>query len=218
MESFEAGRLNQDSEQKIAKLIEFTLERRLVVHPEEKLDELDPALAYIKKMILSAFPEFEGELDTAIDLIKKEVRDTADFKSHVIQALARFVSERTTLEEIESRLKMFAQTENKQEILNRLLTYEVVKKELRLHIPPVFLDSPLEMRKLFVEGMSKLAEKLQQDLSLAEIEDISGSSWIIYKYPELIKSAGFEVVSRNEANQSSRAKISKENLIKTYSR
>ncbi|MFA6253617.1 MAG: hypothetical protein WCV69_04925 [Patescibacteria group bacterium] len=108
--------------------------------------------------------------------------------------------------------------------LNQLLSYSLTEDSAEIHVPPNEATSQSEKIKLFHEGLRKLVSILREK---PQIKEIRANSWIVTRYPYLMKKLHFTIVDeidpeartkyRSYDCPASLALISKEDLIKYYS-
>jgi len=94
--------------------------------------------------------------------------------------------------------------------------YGVDGNDLHLHIAMNFTRKPHEQFALFLDGLRKVAEQLQQDNRLENVTLVSGRSWLIYKFPQLMERQGFSIVGRDEQSEEATAEMSKDKFIEAY--
>lgn len=92
------------------------------------------------------------------------------------------------------RERKFERTTNSE--LNDLLYYNVQEKypdEVAIHVHVMLTKSPMEMHRLAIDGLEKLATTLENNPDLSHIKWVAGFSWIVRNNPRLAKKLGFEV-------------------------
>lgn len=81
-------------------------------------------------------------------------------------------------------------------VINELLEAELGDNgELFLHVEDVRNFSLSEKLEMLRTGLQKLAYMLETDPELKDVQKISGTSWIVYQHPKLMKNLGFEVIT-----------------------
>ncbi|MBL7142359.1 MAG: hypothetical protein ISS83_01730 [Candidatus Pacebacteria bacterium] len=139
------------------------------VFPEERLHEIINQLNRYKKEDYSQ----EEFLSEAESLLKPVVRLYAN-----------------NLEKAEEKLvKEFNEQDGFIEI-NRVVSYGKTGSMIHLHHLPARAISTSERLKLYEVAMKKLATIVNND---PNIEEITATSWIVAKNPELFEGAGFEI-------------------------
>ncbi|KKW40647.1 MAG: hypothetical protein UY91_C0038G0002 [Parcubacteria group bacterium GW2011_GWB1_55_9] len=132
----------------------------------------------------------------------------------------RFRSFLTTVispEDLETKLRNDAAERSGWKIINEALSYELgPNNEVNLHVPKIFTKKPLEMYRLFNDGLRLLATQLKTEPGLKDIEQIVGYSWIIFEHPGLIEKMGFTLDERDGKKKGSLAFMSRDDFIERY--
>lgn len=98
--------------------------------------------------------------------------------------------------------------------LNKVLAYEVKENRAEIHVPMVLTEGPLQLKKLVIEGLQKLAHSIKTDRSFDHVAEIEGVSWIVFKHPRLVESLGFTIESQNDGVGV--ATMSRQKLLEIY--
>jgi hypothetical protein len=103
----------------------------------------------------------------------------------------------------------------------------VVDKSVILHVAPGRDFEPVELLRELKSSLQGLAQKLVDDPKYANIETVTGTSWIIAKNPKLLERLGFKIEGPitseeraahfiDEEREIWTARISKQDLIEKY--
>jgi|SRR3989344_512239 len=133
----------------------------------------------------------------------------------VTNEFSAFVAHEFSLQELEEMAKQEYKEEGF-EIANRIVAYESNGDKLLLHIPTVFLKTPLEFRRLFIDGLREIASLIQTDKSLAQIKTISGISWLVFNTPRMFENMGFTVTWTDATEELACVEIDREKFIELY--
>ncbi len=146
-------------------------------------------------------------------LTRQENEEEDSFIQRVSLEITNFLSSYSP-EEIEAMARRFPQYQDTE--LNRLLRYGISGDVVHIHVPVTFLANPLELKALFIDGLRKLADQLQNDPKLSSINKITASSELVAKGQRAFRDAGFTITYIDEEKSSGDAEISKEKLIEVY--
>lgn len=100
--------------------------------------------------------------------------------------------------------------------MNRIVAYEIYKKEIQIHIFPAIENNPFELKALVIDGFRQIAQKIKTSADFEEIDKIVGASWIVNEHPSLIKSLGFDIPPGQEDIYYAAAEISKNRFLELY--
>ncbi len=163
---------------------------------------------------LKKFPE---DLEKVLQEIEtSDPKDENDLVDIVTTSVCDLFHRNFTLQELEKRSRELRSIENGEVEVNRVLNYDIHGQKLHIHIPLTLIENPMELRKLFMEGLKKLSTEIKENPELKDITTIHGKSWIIYKHPKLLEAAGFTIISRDETAGQGVAEMSREDFIKRY--
>jgi hypothetical protein len=97
------------------------------------------------------------------------------------------------------------------------LSYDLDRgDEISLHVPFMLTKTESEMLRLFEEGLHVIASQLKTDPKFEDVKQVSGSSWIIFKYPRLLKKFGFTLGGRHEKTKEAFASMPRDAFIAKY--
>lgn len=124
----------------------------------------------------------------------------------------------------EARLRENQVAYLKYNVLNEMMTYDVHRKKINLHISPSETLSISEKISLVKDGLRRLAEVLKEN---EQIESVVATSWIVAANPGILEKLGFfvdgEISAEARANWRSvddrpiaSAHISRDDFLKRY--
>lgn len=225
---FESDRVSLDKKRRtLFNLIEVRLRTRIenvedawkINQVESKADNELDSLAKVIKKIKSFIPNRSSDLDKIYnDFVALKIEDREEFIKKSATALSDFLADNFTTDELESMTYYAAQelSEEERYPLNRLLSYGVKGDAVHIHAPLAFIDNTDELRSLFSEGLSLLAEKLKNDPKMADVERVKAISRLVASAPKAFRKAGFRIDSINYKSKIGVAEISKEKLLEIY--
>jgi hypothetical protein len=95
---------------------------------------------------------------------------------------------------IENKRKAFVEKGNYVPV-NKVLSYGIDGRDLHIHFAPAADLGLAEKMRLVREGFKDLAIAVQNN---TDIEEVSATSWIVAKNPELLKKMGFMIDNSTE--------------------
>lgn len=178
--------------------------KQLLTKMTERLPEILPGHAVALSRLL-------GELD-AISVTSRQ-----ELEEQVTPRLVSFFTNVMPLEELQTLLSGYWAKYHGRVNVNDALSYDLDNPtEIHIHVATLFTLSPSETIKHFEEGLHQLALRLQTDSNLAQINLISGHSWIVYKHPGLIERLGFMISDKDDETGQALASMSRDEFLKRY--
>jgi len=194
---------------------------------------------YLERMFLTV-PEtipIEEQVTQIVASLKERAQDFVDpkdfaslqgkiqnasFKNReeIVKALPSLVSQfllaHYSLDDLEARMRSSQAEKQGWVEINEVLSYGVKDGTIHLHVPTVFTKKPMEMLKLLESGLKTIAARLKTEPALHEISKITGYSWIVFEYPQLLERMGFVVSKRDETSREALASLNREDFLKRY--
>lgn len=198
-------------ERRIRQIANHELNSYLNETPAQQVQSLRQ---YLNESMAAIFPE-EQELR---EMVFKDIDkgDPQKFIDEFSERVAEKFGSKYPLQEIEQRIERRNVEERGYEPLNKLLMLQNNNTLVNLHIAAIFDTNPLELYRLMIDGLQKLSKKLQTEHGFANVREIKGRSWIVYKNPDLVKNLGFEVTEVDDKTKTAKAVITKASLIEKY--
>ncbi len=130
----------------------------------------------------------------------------------IAEAMARTFNERISLEELEEMQREDILSRESHFGINDVVYYSLSedKKEIHINIHNAKSISFGVMMEEFKNGLKEMAQKLQTDPALSEVNDIQARSWIIEKHPNIVKRYGFTLMGVDAAS------MTREDFINRY--
>ncbi len=187
-------------------------------NPEAKKREQMVAATHA---IISRFeriiPEKLNEISELRDsLLALDRSDKEIFIQKASEMITDFLLSRYNFEELEALARRFGNDSYKNYTLNRLIEYGISGDVVHIHVPPTFVDNPRELVEMFVDAMKKLADRLQNDPDLANIQRVTARSWIVVRGQKALTKFGFRITAIDLEKDRGEAEISREELIERY--
>ncbi len=186
---------------------------------EEKKGELLKNIEIRMGGLVGANYKLKLELINILEKEKtKSYPNIDEWINNLSEKISTVILRNYTLDELE---KIFYDLNLKRNNLpiNRMLTYSIdtENETLGLHVTIIFVKNPIEIRKLFIEGMKILAEKLNTDENLKNIKKVEGISNLLFKHQNILKTLGFELINKNEQTELATVSISREKFLSIFS-
>ena len=166
-------------------------------------------LIIVVEHLSEIFPDKAERFYKALNKLGSQL-GTTDTYDDFIDILA----DGNTWQEIEQKLR--ERPRNGYENIGRILTYQTKSKVIQLHIPRVFTENPAELRTMFVEALSELARRIENDPKFKDIQLIKGSSWIVLDNPKLAERFGFTVIGKNPKARVAQVQMTRDKFIELY--
>ena len=154
---------------------------------------------------------------------KKDLTVEANLREYinsVATPFTEFLLSKWDIKEIETSLREYFSTNKPDRIKINDLVYVDIKDEetnaLKLHLLAPFIQGPNNMRELFYDAMKKITEQIKEG-KFPCITKVIGDSLFVYKNQELLKPTGFVITEVNKENETARAEMAVEELLKRYS-
>jgi hypothetical protein len=122
-------------------------------------------------------------------------------------------------EQLQRRLREKKFEEYELTSLNDLLYFDVIDEypdEIAIHVHETHNKSPLEIRRLAVDGLKNLAIRLESDPTLSHIKSITGYSEIVFSNPKLAEQFGFTVEKQADDDGFALARMSRADFVARY--
>lgn len=175
-------------------------------------------LSYMEERMGSLFPENHGAVVTVIESLRStRYSNEEEMASLMANRFRSFLTTVISPEDLETKLRNDAAERSGWKTFNEALSYELgPNNEVNLHVPMIFTKKPLEMYRLFNDGLRLLATRLETDPELKGVEQIVAYSWIIFEHPGLIEKMGFTLDERDEKKKGSLAFMNRDDFIERY--
>lgn len=175
-------------------------------------------LAAFEKRFTELLPEQRSEIEKLAQEIRKtNYSDKSEFVYELSTRLSHLLVAIAPAEELERMLRERTAEQRNWRTINEALSYTLEDaNSINLHVPIMFTKSPVEMYRLFINGLKILAEQMKNDPELFRIQQVMGYSWIISDHPEILRKLGFTVEERNEKEHKALAWILKEDFLARY--
>ena len=175
-------------------------------------------LTYMEGRMASLFPENHDDVIILVrDLRNAMFQNEEEMANNIANRFRSFLTTVISPEDLETKLRNDAAERSGWKIINEALSYELgPNNEVNLHVPKIFTKKPLEMYRLFNDGLRLLATQLKTEPGLKDIEQIVGYSWIIFEHPGLIEKMGFTLDERDGKKKGSLAFMSRDDFIERY--
>ncbi len=200
------------------------IESRVRIHignARQELPDLEAEKVYIHGLnrledkLIETIPEQKGPLSRLFESLKLESMDNEDdFIASVSEKITEFIAGTYTYDEIEQIARNNPRYKNIE--LNRLVVYGTTGDRLHLHVPVTFIENSIELAKLFIDAMKKLAIQIKTNPELAEIKTITAESWIVVRAQKALIKYGFTVTDIDLDRESGKAEISRDKLLEIY--
>jgi|SRR3989339_289217 len=148
------------------------------------------------KTIKEVAPDKENELlEVYSSVAEKSSEDVEKFVLFASEKMTDFFVANFSFEEIEEWSR------RGKKMLNRLIEYNINDEKVEIHVPLTLVGNAIELRSLFVDALSKLADKCQNDPEFKDTKKVYAQSWIVYKVRKSLERLGFTVVELNRENR-----------------
>ncbi|MBX4199107.1 hypothetical protein KW800_02415 [Candidatus Parcubacteria bacterium] len=206
--------LNEENERKFA-LYAKIISRQLAETLNLKQDE-ESIKSFLISSLMGILPAGKDYAELTTELESLEV-DESDALDLIVDTTIKFLASHFEAEDFGQRVgERFVDSLNLEPI-NQAIAYKLSGEHgshLELHIPTVITDNPMELRTLVFQGLKKLAEELQSNEKLANVEKLTGATWIAKQYPRLAEALGFEIKQTGQI--AAMVEISRDKFLERY--
>ena len=194
------------------------VENRIKGGPEnESLPELCMrVINSFERRVTELLPAHRAALTAFMQGVRAEqFSNSQELASAITLGTTEFIVNNVSIGELEKGIRDHDVATRGWKPLNRVLCYEIEEDDrIRLRVPEVFIQKPMEFGGLFISGLSELAKVLKSDTALANITTVIGSSRLIYAFKQDMEKGGFAITINDEENKIATAEISAVKLIK----
>lgn len=162
---------------------------------------------------------FDGEDGNAVlDAIRQLPEQTAaELVRRVVPLIQQYMQRRwKTPRAMEEWARQQKQRDPDVYHINDVLNFDIHETTLYLHVYPSTSLGLAEFRKQFKEGLTLIAQRIETDPSLQQIQTITGISWLVAEARPLLERLGFTVEENPDEPTSPIATMSREEFIKRF--
>lgn len=205
----------------VGKFIGERVANRINSGPEnESMPEMSVrVIDSFERRITGLLPDHRDELSGIIASIRGvQFGSKEELAETITGRVTQFIVDRVSLDELEKGIRDNDVAEQGWKPLSRVLCYEIEEGDrIRLRVPKVFIQNPIEFGSLFILGLKELSKVLKSDTALQKIKTVIGSSRLIYAFRRDMEAGGFTVTVNDEQNKIATAEIRAEKLTEKYS-
>ncbi len=106
------------------------------------------------------------------------------------EVVSAFMKEHFSPKDIELRARQHFIEKSNFIPLNEILSYGYDQNVIHLHLAPARTEIPKRRLELVLNGFENLAKAMENDPALKDIKEITMTSWIVAKWPEVFEAFG----------------------------
>lgn len=210
----------QENALRIRKALEHNI-RNALLYEKDGPEKNAQIINVFHTFCIHSFPQQTDTITEAFKEIERmKISDENVLVSELSEKITNILSPHYSLQDIEKGFKPGFEHGDRMERINRMLDVEFAQeadtKYLRLHMPILFTQNPIELKKLFVEGLKIIAQKIKSEEKYKDSSGLVGYSTLIYEYPSIVENLGFIITSRDESKGAAEMTMRIDTLLHLY--